>query len=74
MGISLIFQPGLLKDTVERAWRQVIGGFPRHRNPTFLGRVFKLTVASATPNLYPPVVPQYSKYRSDFHTSRVPGR
>ena len=44
MGISLILQTGLLKDTVERAWRQVIGGFPRHCNPPFFGRVFKLTV------------------------------
>ncbi len=44
MGISLILQTGLLKDTVESAWRQVIGRLARHCNPTFLGRVFKLTV------------------------------
>jgi len=59
MGISLIFQPGLLKDTVERGWLQVIGGFSRHRNPTLPSRTYRIyNTRAAFPADIPSALPK----------------
>jgi hypothetical protein len=52
-------QVGLFKNTVERARCQVVGEFARHSNTALLTRVLKLTVAAATRNFDPSIIPQH---------------
>ncbi len=68
---SLSLQARLLKDTVEGAACQVIGGLTWHCNAAFLAWVLELAMTPATSNLHPSIVPQHSKYHSHFHSPRM---
>jgi hypothetical protein len=58
----LFFQPRLLQDTVQSAWRQIVARFARNGGPTGLTGMLKLAVTSPRGDEVPPVCGQHSQY------------
>jgi len=65
--MELPFEVGLVKDTVERPWRQVIAWLARHSDSARLGWMLVLAVAAARCHKSPAIILQQSKYIPDFH-------
>jgi hypothetical protein len=67
MLVRSLFPASLLKDTIQRARRQVIAGFTRHSHAAWFGGVLELAMAAFRCDENPPIFSQSVQDIADFH-------
>jgi hypothetical protein len=69
--VTSLPESGLLEDTIQGAWGEIIARFPGDGNASLLGVMLELTVAALRRGETPTVVVQHSQYLADLHRGSV---